>query len=102
MPLLTLRRFIGVPLPGTDWRIRAMVRPDPDTVRVYLAHGNRTLGIDLAVRDDTGTPRTVGWWAASKLIALLRPEEPTTLAAHRVHDARDPLCEAVYDLTNWA
>ncbi|MFF5707265.1 hypothetical protein ACFY7H_32975 [Streptomyces sp. NPDC012794] len=28
----------------------------PDTVRVYLAHDNHTIGIDLAVRDDTGTP----------------------------------------------
>ncbi|MEU3405065.1 hypothetical protein ABZ766_14155 [Streptomyces sp. NPDC006670] len=37
-----------------------------------------------------------------ELVTLLRPEEPTTLAAHRAHDVQDPLCEAVYDLTGWA
>ncbi|MFD3870299.1 hypothetical protein [Streptomyces sp. NPDC058623] len=216
--LLTLRRFIGVPLPATDWRIRAVLRPDPDrirvrlvdslgravtvdlptrhgreqgtwwyagalrhtatwltqdtmpppgedglpyldvstllgtvvsepaettlddgidyliadlagdplwqgaqpsidpalyvlagfdhhhpdTVRVYLDHDARTIGIDLSVRSETGAPRTVGWWAATKLIALLRPEDIATLAAHRVHGVTDPLCDAVYDLTNWA
>ncbi|MFG2616992.1 hypothetical protein ACGFXC_05160 [Streptomyces sp. NPDC048507] len=45
----------------------------PDTVRVYLDHDDRTIGIDLAVRDTTGAPRTVGWWAYTKLAALLRP-----------------------------
>ncbi|MFJ8016983.1 hypothetical protein [Streptomyces sp. NPDC096339] len=215
--LLVLRRFIGVPLPATDWRVRAMVRPDadririrladtagravlvdlptghgrehgtwwyagalrhtaawltenpmppageqglpyvdvapligsvvpdggevtlddaidyliadlsgdplwkgeppsvapdlyvlagfdhrrPGIVRVYLDHQNRTIGIDLPIAND-GTPRPVQWWASAKLIALLHPEEPTTLAAHRVHGAPDPLCEAVYDLTRWA
>ncbi|MEV7617563.1 hypothetical protein [Streptomyces sp. NPDC089799] len=92
-------------LPSVDAELYVLAGFDhhrPDTVRVYLAHEDRIIGVDLAVRYDTGAPRTVGWWASTKLIALLRPEEPTTLAAHRVPDARDPLCEAVYDLTNWA
>ncbi|MFF4326174.1 hypothetical protein ACFYZT_06625 [Streptomyces sp. NPDC001591] len=35
--LLVLRRFIGVPLPATDWRIRAVMRPDGERIRVRLA-----------------------------------------------------------------
>ncbi|MEU9030690.1 hypothetical protein AB0D46_24850 [Streptomyces sp. NPDC048383] len=71
-----------------------------DIVRVYLDHDHRTIGIDLA--DTTREPRTVGWWASTKLAALLRPEDTTTLAAHQVHAATDPLCDAIYDLTPWA
>ncbi|MFJ4778154.1 hypothetical protein [Streptomyces sp. NPDC088762] len=164
--LLVLRRFIGVPLPATDWRIRAMVRPDGEHIRIRLADtagrsvlvglptrygrehgswwyagalrhtaawltsdtipvaGNESIphvdvaglvgsvvpetaevtlddGIDLPLTDD-GTLRPPQWWASAKLIALLRPDEPTTLAVHRNHDAQDPLCQAVYDLTDWA
>lgn len=73
----------------------------PDVVRIYLDHEGRTIGVDLPLSDD-GTLRPVQWWASAKLIALLHPEEPTTLAAHQAHDAHDPLCEAVYDLTDWA
>ncbi|MEU5404300.1 hypothetical protein ABZ348_34015 [Streptomyces sp. NPDC005963] len=72
-------------------------------LRVYLSHQNRVIGVDLAVRDsETGQPRTVGWWASTKLTALLRPDDPASLAAHKVSDTGDPVCEAVYDLTRWA
>ncbi|MFF4580520.1 hypothetical protein ACFY15_19335 [Streptomyces sp. NPDC001373] len=73
----------------------------PGVVRVYLDHEGRTIGVDLPLTDH-GTLPPVQWWASTKLIALLHPEEPATLAAHRTHDALDPFCEAVYDLTNWA
>ncbi|MGW1912641.1 hypothetical protein ACWCQS_18435 [Streptomyces sp. NPDC002076] len=75
-----------------------------DRVRVYLAlpYSPRTIGVDLAVVDEeTGKPRSTGWWASTKLNAILTPDEPTTLAVHLVPDARDPNCEAVYDLTRW-
>ncbi|MEU6687729.1 hypothetical protein [Streptomyces sp. NPDC046832] len=74
-----------------------------DTLRVYLSHQNRVIGVDLAVRDGvTGQPRIVGWWASAKLTALLRPDDPASLAVHKVPDTEDPICEAVYDLTRWA
>jgi hypothetical protein len=76
-----------------------------DRVRVYLAlpYAPRTIGIDLAVVDEeTGRPRSTGWWASTKLNAILTPDEPTTLAAHRVPEAQDTNCDAVYDLTRWA
>ncbi|MEU0271885.1 hypothetical protein [Streptomyces sp. NPDC006307] len=75
----------------------------PAVVRVYLARGDRVIGVDLAVRDDeSGQPRMVGWWASAKVIAILNPDAPETLAAHRVHVMRDPVCEEIYDLTRWA
>ncbi|GHF41765.1 MULTISPECIES: hypothetical protein [Streptomyces] len=75
----------------------------PGFVRVYLVRDGRTIGLDLATRDTkTAEPRTVGWWASTKLIALLNPDDEQTLAAHRRDDADDPYCEAVYDLTEWA
>ncbi|MER6216103.1 hypothetical protein ABT213_18840 [Streptomyces sp. NPDC001674] len=73
----------------------------PGVVRVYLDLEGRIIGVDLPLSDD-GTLRPVQWWASAKLTALLHPEEPTTLTAHQLHDAHDPLCEAVYDLTDWA
>lgn len=73
-----------------------------DTLRVYLSHQNQVIGVDLAVRDgETGQPRIVGWWASAKLMALLRPDDPASLAVHKVPDTGDPICEAVYDLTRW-
>ncbi|WP_225827119.1 hypothetical protein [Streptomyces naphthomycinicus] len=76
-----------------------------DRLRVYLdlPYAPRTIGVDLAVVDeDSGKPRSTGWWASTKLNAILTPDEPTTLAVHLVPDARDPNCDAVYDLTHWA
>ncbi|MFZ3492378.1 hypothetical protein ACODT5_03905 [Streptomyces sp. 5.8] len=63
--LLTLRRFIGVPLPATDWRIRAMLRQDPDRIRVRLADSaGRSVTVDLPTRygREHGT-----WWYAGAL-----------------------------------
>ncbi|MEU7283448.1 hypothetical protein AB0A69_32420 [Streptomyces sp. NPDC045431] len=75
----------------------------PDVVRVYLARGDRVLGVDLAVRDDeSGQPRLVGWWASAKVIAILNPDAPETLAAHRVLVMSDEVCDEIYDLTRWA
>ncbi|MGV9567573.1 hypothetical protein [Streptomyces sp. NPDC003480] len=76
-----------------------------DRVRVYLelAYSPRTIGVDLAVVDEeTGRPRSTGWWASSKLNTILTPDEPTTLAVRLVPDTHDPNCDAVYDLTRWA
>ncbi|URM89105.1 hypothetical protein LUW75_02740 [Streptomyces sp. MRC013] len=74
-----------------------------DTLRVYLSHQNRVIGVDLAVRDGgTGRPRIVGWWASAKLTALLRPDDPASPAVHKVPGTGDPVREAVYDLTRWA
>ncbi|MEU8437269.1 hypothetical protein AB0F18_31105 [Streptomyces sp. NPDC029216] len=73
----------------------------PGVVRVYLDHEGRTIAVDLPLSDD-GALRPVQWWVSAKLVALLHPEEPTTLAVHQNHSAQDPLCEAVYDLTDWA
>ncbi|GGZ39158.1 hypothetical protein GCM10010387_36570 [Streptomyces inusitatus] len=62
-----------------------------DTLCVYPSHQNRVIGIDLAVRDsETGRPRTVGWWASAKLMALLRPEDPESLAVHKVPGTEGP------------
>ncbi|MFD4828997.1 hypothetical protein ACFWPV_03925 [Streptomyces uncialis] len=73
------------------------------TLRVYLSHHSRVIGVDLAVRDsETGRLRNVGWWASAKLMTLLRPDDPDSLAVHQVPDTEDPACEAVYDLTRWA
>ncbi|WP_329404887.1 hypothetical protein [Streptomyces melanogenes] len=83
-------------LVGFDLRTRAVVR-------VYLLCDYGTIGVDLALYDaDTGRARNVGWWAATKLIAILNPDDGETLAAHRVYVTTDPVCDAVYDLTNWA
>ncbi|MET9606719.1 hypothetical protein ABZZ17_16830 [Streptomyces sp. NPDC006512] len=73
----------------------------PGAVRIYLDHEGRTIGVDLPLSDN-GTLRPVRWWASTKFIALLYPDEPTPLAAHETHDTHDPRCEAVYDLTGWA
>ncbi|GHG60260.1 hypothetical protein [Streptomyces griseocarneus] len=75
----------------------------PGIVRVYLVGDGRTIGVDLATRDTkTAEPRSVGWWASTKLIALLNPDDEQTLAAHHRDDTDDPCCEAVYDLAEWA
>ncbi|MFI1768993.1 hypothetical protein ACH41H_44145 [Streptomyces sp. NPDC020800] len=76
-----------------------------DRVRLYLElpYTPRTVGVDLAVVDEeTGRPRSTGWWASAKLNAILTPDEPATLAAHLVLDAHDPNCDTVYNLTRWA
>jgi len=75
----------------------------PAVLRLYLECGYGTIGVDLAVFDeDAQPPRSVGWWASTKLIAILNPDDHETLPAHRVEGAKDPLCDAVYDLTRWA
>ncbi|KOG74975.1 MULTISPECIES: hypothetical protein [Streptomyces] len=72
-------------------------------VRVYLLHDGRLIAVDLSTTDtETSGPRNVGWWASTKLIAILNPNDKLTLAAHRVTDANDPHCDAVFDLTRWA
>jgi hypothetical protein len=75
----------------------------PAVVRVYLARGDRVIGVDLPVRDDeSGQPRMVGWWASTKVIAILNPDAPETLAVHRVHGLTDEVCDEIYDLNRWA
>ncbi|WP_330294349.1 hypothetical protein [Streptomyces sp. NBC_00503] len=49
--LLTLRRFIGVPLPATDWRIRAVLRPDQDRIRVRLVDSLGRAAVGLGGND---------------------------------------------------
>ncbi|WP_055495233.1 hypothetical protein [Streptomyces sp. TP-A0356] len=92
-PAPELYQLIGFDL-MTEERVRAYLE---------LPYSPRTIGIDLAVVDEeTGMPRSTGWWASTKLNAILTPDEPTALAAHLVPDAEDPNCDAVYDLTHWA
>ncbi|QCX81758.1 hypothetical protein C9F11_40890 [Streptomyces sp. YIM 121038] len=75
----------------------------PAVLRVYLWCDYGTIGVDLAVYDDDARrPRSVGWWASTKLIAILNPDDRETLPAHRADGVTDPLCDAVYDLTEWA
>lgn len=82
-------------LAGFDLRSR-------DTLRVYLLYKGRAIGVDLATVDsESGAPRSVNWWAATKLVSAISPED-STLLAHEEHGAEDPHCQAVYDLTNWA
>lgn len=82
-------------LTGFDLRSR-------DTLRVYLLYKGRTIGVDFATVDsESGASRSVNWWAATKLVSAINPED-STLLAHEVHGAEDPYCQAVYDLTNWA
>ncbi|MEU8619435.1 hypothetical protein [Streptomyces sp. NPDC048623] len=73
-------------------------------VRLYCALPERgVIGIDVGTTDpESGAFRPVGWWAATKLIALLNPEAPESLEALRVPEAEDPHCNAVYDATAWA
>lgn len=71
------------------------------SVRTYLRYGAGVVGIGFSVVDGaSGSPRSTGWWASTKLVAILRDE--ATLEAHRVPDAEDAYCDAVYDLTRWA
>jgi hypothetical protein len=76
-------------------------RLDADRVRIYLRHGERITGIDLATVDrESGHPRVPGWWASTKVVAILRDAE--TLAVHASPTAEDPYCDRVHDLTTWA
>ncbi|MEU4065900.1 hypothetical protein AB0F25_26365 [Streptomyces wedmorensis] len=72
-------------------------------VRLYCALPERgVIGIDVGTTDpESGAMRPVGWWASTKLIALLNPEAPESLEALRVPAAEDPHCDAVYDATVW-
>lgn len=73
-------------------------------VRLYLRHHDgRTVGVDVSTRSRrTRAPRGAGlWWPATKITAVLNPDDHTTLAAHHLGDVHDPRCEAVYDLTRW-
>ncbi|WP_225849909.1 hypothetical protein [Streptomyces sp. HPF1205] len=72
-----------------------------NSVRVYLRYDAEVIGVGLSVLDRTsGHPRSTGWWASTKVVAILR--DAATLAAHVVPAADDPYCDAVYDLTRWA
>ncbi|MCB5163932.1 hypothetical protein LG634_03655 [Streptomyces bambusae] len=87
-------------LTGFDLRERGVVR-------LYLDLPDRgTVGIDVATAEPAGADgaepgalRPVGWWASTKIIALLNA--PESLEALRVA-ATDPHCDAVYDATAWA
>ncbi|WP_030559241.1 hypothetical protein [Streptomyces aureocirculatus] len=75
----------------------------PAVLRVYPTCDYGTVGVDVALYDDdTRQLRNVGWWASAKLMAVLNPDDRETLPAHRVDEAADPLCDAVYDLPGWA
>ncbi len=84
-------------LVGFDTRGRGVVR-------LYLALPERgTIGIDVATADpESRESRPVGWWASTKLIALLNPDASESLEALRIPGAIDPHCGGVYDATAWA
>lgn len=74
---------------------------DEKVVRVYVHSAGRVIGLDLAVQNRKGTgPRSPGWWASTKVVAILRDE--ATLAAHRITGSDDAFCDALFDLTRWA
>ncbi|MEE4545669.1 hypothetical protein V2S66_27340 [Streptomyces sp. V4-01] len=74
---------------------------DEKVVRVYVHHAGRVIGLDLAAQNRKATgPRSPGWWASTKIVAILRDE--ATLAAHRSTGTDDPFCDALFDLTRWA
>ncbi|AJF67733.1 hypothetical protein [Streptomyces vietnamensis] len=77
---------------------------DRGVVRLYLALPERgTIGIDVGTTDsESGESRPVGWWASTKLIALLNPDAPESLEALRVPGVLDSHCDGVYDATAWA
>ncbi|WP_405861923.1 hypothetical protein OG361_40845 [Streptomyces sp. NBC_00090] len=85
------------------YRLAGFDARDHGVVRLYLALPDRgTIGIDVATTDsESGAARPVGWWASTKLIALLNPDAPESLADLRAPDADDPYCDAVYDATAW-
>ncbi|MFF5634920.1 hypothetical protein [Streptomyces sp. NPDC012825] len=74
---------------------------DRGVVRLYLALPARgTIGMDVATADPKSRKsRPVGWWASTKLIALLNPDASESLEALRVPGAVGPHCGGVYDAT---
>ncbi|MEU2251262.1 hypothetical protein [Streptomyces sp. NPDC019224] len=76
---------------------------DRGVVRLYLElPGRETAGIDVdTIASRSGELRPVGWWASTKLIALLNPDAPENLADLRVPGVDDPYCDVVYDATAW-